>query len=492
MPGRTGRKLKLMYRSRVGDSEGDGSYSYINKFEPLPWQVEPWADTSPILLLTGSAGGGKSRLAAEKIVGFCFRYPGAQALVLRKTATSLSNSALLLLQRLVIKDDPRVIHRVNKERFEFENGSIISYGGMADAKQREKIRSIGIEGGVDICWMEEATQFEEEDFNEVSARMRGNAAPWRQIILTTNPDAPGHWINMRLILGGEASIYRSSATDNPYNPEDYIASLSKLTGVQRQRLLEGLWVVGSGIIFDTWADAYNAQTGRGGNGSVLLEADYIPDGGPVIWAVDDGYSGRVDKATGMYTGKSHPRAILMTQRRANGQLCVFAEHYAIKTLADNQLRDASRMARDNGWPVRPGHFVRDRAAASISGVIRGMYGMDPRYNRIDVEESIKEAREWFAMDSNGIRRCVVHPRCKNLRFEMNSYSYNQDGNVIKQHDNGPDALRYLIWDEAYGLPSSVDVVTIGDGSDEDVILDDDDLDRQLLGEGYGDVDIAVV
>lgn len=400
-----------------------------------------------------------SRLAAEKLHGFCLRYPGAQALLIRKTAASLENSSLLLLERLVIGDDPNVVHRVGKSRFEYRNGSVLSYLGMVDAKQRELIRSIGVEGGVDICWMEEATQFDEQDYNEVLTRMRGRAAPWTQVILSTNPDAPGHWINMRLIIGGEASVYVSSATDNPHNPEEYRKNLQKLTGIQRQRLLLGLWVIGSGVIFDTWLDAFNPRTGNDQGGNVTPEADYIEGGGPVIWAIDDGYSGELDKNTGMYTGRSHPRVILMAQRRPTGQIAVFGEDYAIHTLAEQHLRQVQARCQDYGWPTRPSYVVRDRAAASIGGVIKEVLGRNARYNQVPVDESIKEAREWLAADENGFRRVLVHPRCKHLRFEMASYSYTDAGAVIKEHDNGPDALRYLVWNEAHGPSAEVDIAS---------------------------------
>ena len=61
---------------------------------------------------------------------------------------------------------------------EYDNGSTLPGGGMADDNQREQIRSIGQDGSVDIVWMEEATGFTENDFNEVTARIRGRAAPW--------------------------------------------------------------------------------------------------------------------------------------------------------------------------------------------------------------------------------------------------------------------------------------------------------------------------
>ncbi len=162
-----------------GDSGRGEAGRRVAIFRPLPWQVPAWRDTSSVVLLTGSAGGGKSRLAAEKLHAYCLRYPGAMALMLRKTRESMVNSSVLFMARQVIGDDPQVVHLPSRHRFEYANGSILAYGGMADEAQREQIRSIGQDGGLDIAWMEEASRFSEADFNELLPRMRGKAAPWR-------------------------------------------------------------------------------------------------------------------------------------------------------------------------------------------------------------------------------------------------------------------------------------------------------------------------
>ena len=221
-------------------------------FKPLSWQVAPWRDRSPIILLTGSAGGGKSHLAAEKINAFCKYYTGAMALALRKTRESMNNSTVLFLDRGIIGSDEHVRHLSGSHRFEYDNTSILAYGGMKDDEQREQIRSIGQLGGVDIVWMEEAHKFTRADFDEVQARMRGTAAPWTQIILTTNPDAPSHWINRDLIIGGGSTVYYSHAELNTYNPEAYLVSLDNMTGVTAKRLREGKWVQAEGAVYDDY------------------------------------------------------------------------------------------------------------------------------------------------------------------------------------------------------------------------------------------------
>lgn len=404
----------------------------IAAFAPLPWQIAPWRDQRGVVLLTGSAGGGKSRLAAEKLHGYCLKYPGATALLIRKARVSITNSAEFLLRRVVIGDDPRVLHVPSKSRFEYANGSVLLYTGLDDEGQRQRLRSIGAAGGVDIAWMEEATEFEEDDFNAVLARLRGTAAHWRQVILTTNPDAPTHWIYRRLIIGNEARVYYSAATDNAHNPADYTARLVTLTGVEGDRLSKGQWIQATGLVYDVWSDGP-------ADGNVTEAAAYQPGGGDVYWAVDDGYEGVLDRATGQYTEKSAPRVFLLVQQRPDGQLCVFAEHYAVKTLQEAHIG----LVRALGYP-EPEYAVVDSAAAELRGRLLDL-GIGTFGKPGSIEESIKTTRRMLAPDNNERRRVLVHPSCRHLRAELASYRRDASGKPIDALNHGPDALRYLCW-----------------------------------------------
>lgn len=449
----------------------------IGHFQPWPWQEYPWRDKEPVMLLGGSAGGGKSRLAAEKIHGFLLHYANATAVVSRKAEDDMLTSTIPLMLETVIEIDkePRCDYSTRTKRVKYSNGSELIFKGIWDERAREGLRSIGKTGSVDIWWMEEAIEFEEEDFNAVIARMRGNAAGWNQIIISTNPGPKLHWINRRLIMGEEAAFYPSDASMNPANPVAYKAMLARLTGVDGARLRDGLWIDGSGLVIDTWMDDYSKSlTGHELEGNVTLNADYIPDYGPVFWMVDDGYAGVKDAKTGWFTARSNPRVFLLCQKRKDGLISVFANHYEVQLLQDPHIDLVKDMATENEWPP-PAWSVYDGAAPSMGGHL-STAGCKPIGVRVKIDEGIKELRSWIGPDKNGVRKVIVHPRCTMLRFEMGSYAYDKFGYPIDAHNHGIDAIRYGVWHNAYSGPREVEVVHTGVGT---VTVDLTDIDARI-------------
>jgi hypothetical protein len=442
---------------------GEADYKHVDVFKPRPWQKDVLDYTGELLLLTGSAGGGKSRVAGEKVHAFLLAFPGATAFVARKTKASMYNSTVAFFRKEIF---PRYIslkkirHNATFFRFEYDNGSMLVYGGMKDDAQKEAIRSIGGHGGIDICWMEEATQFVEADFNEIVSRMRGNAAPWRQIILTTNPEGPTHWIYQRFFIEKIGKVKFSHASDNPYNPADYVSKLDRLTGIERDRLRDGLWKEAGGRVLDQW----RPDAKDGVPPSVTKGADFIPNGGPVFWWVDDGYSGEIDSETGLFRAKSHPRTFLFVQQRSDGTLAIFDESYEVQMLAPEHINEMIIRTQTRGYG-KPSKVVYDRAAASLGGYLRDELGREWRLpesaivqNRVPVDDGNKEVNTWLGADDNGVRRLIAHPRCKFLALEMLTYAKDpRTGRVIKDFDHGPDAIRMGIWDLVYGKAVEVDV-----------------------------------
>jgi phage terminase large subunit len=395
--------------------------------------VELWRSRLPELVISGPAGTGKSRACLEKLHFCALKYAGMRGLIVRKTRESLSEAALVTFEEKVLpaysplKDGPR---RNFRQAYHYPNRSEVVVGGL---DKPGKIMSTEY----DMIYVQEATELEQEDWQALTTRLRNNVIPYQQLIADCNPDAPTHWLWVRA-QSDALTMLHSRHEDNPrlfkrgaWTEEgvSYLATLDRLTGTEHARLRLGQWVQASGIVYDVWTDP----------GNVTEEAEYIPDGGDVVWAVDDGVGGTLDPATGMYTANSHPRVFLLVQIRNNGQICVFHEHYSIHTREDADIADVLSMP----YP-EPEYAVVDRSALALKIWIQDQ-GIGTYNGPGDVEESIKVLRTALAPDAADKRRVTVHPRCKHLRAEMASYRYDANGKPVKAFDHGPDALRYLVW-----------------------------------------------
>jgi len=415
----------------------------INLFEPLEWQIAPWKDISPVVLFTGSAGGGKSRLAAEKINGYCLRYPGAMAVMLRKTRESMTNSTVLFMDRTVIARHPEVKHYPSKNRFEYSNGSILAYGGMKNEEQREQIRSIGQEGRVDILWMEEANKFSEDDYQEVLARMRGTAAPWLQTILTTNPDAPTHWINRRLIVGGEAKVYYSGAMDNPHNPPAYLETLASLTGVMGKRLRDGKWIQAEGAVYADYDAAIH-----------ILDYFEPPIGWRRIRSIDFGYT--------------NPFVCHWWAIDDDGRMCLYREIYMSQRIVEDhakKIKEVEHWYLENGKPDPnrerieasvSDHDAEDRATLHRYGIITqpAKKSISPGIQAVQKRLLIagdNKARLYFMrgalVEQDG--RLLDSRKPTSTLEEIEGYVWPKSNEgrpakevPVKENDHGMDAMRY--------------------------------------------------
>ncbi len=436
-----------------------------SEFKPWDWQWAPFLDKHETMLLSGKPGGGKSYLVANKIHGFLLQYPGATAVASRKVKEDMDQSTIpLFLDKIIdINNEPRCHYQARRERVVYSHDggqtSTLLFKGMNTPRQREGWKSLGTDGRADLIWFEEATEYEEEDFNYGLTRLHPTVTDWRQLMLTTNPDMLMHWIHVRLIMGNEAAYYYSDWTMNPsINEEAYTSTMSRTTGITNARMFLGQWTDGIGRVIDTWKDSYHEITNPNPiDGNVLVEADYIPGGGPVVWVVDDGYAGEMK--SGYFTAKSSPRAFLLAQKRPNSQLAVFDEHYAVKLLEPHHIVKVLRMCNDKGYPV-PEYALYDGASPTLGRYLEEA-GLNAIPFRIKISEGLEELRSWIGPDLNGIRRLIVHPRVEQFRWENISYVYGVNGKPIDAFNHGPDGARYLTSFISFGEPEPVSILAPG-------------------------------
>jgi len=416
----------------------------IAPYKPLPWQIEPWRDKSLVMLLTGSAGGGKSRVAAEKVHAYLKKYPKATGLALRKTRESMTSGTVLFFERRIIGPDPQVRHIQSKHRFEYANGSILSYGGMADEKQREQIRSIGQDGSVDIAWLEEANKFVEDDYNELLTRLRGRAAPWRQLILSTNPDSPHHWIYKRLLVGGEAKTYTSRAKDNPYNSGEYLQTLDKLTGVLRDRLRDGMWVQAEGVVYADYDEDVH-----------LIDRFEIPRSWARYRSIDFGYE--------------NPFVCQWWAVDEDKRLYRYREIYRTHRIVAEHAQEINRLSQDEQITATVAdHDAEDRATLTKAGILTlpaqkaVSVGIQATMQRFKANGD-QRPRIFFLRDSlveaDPELKDLNLPTCTEEEITLYSWARGSGGAIVKdepvkQFDHGMDPMRYMVMNFE-NAPSSI-------------------------------------
>ena len=181
-------------------------------------------DEHRYLILMGGGGSGKSIFAGRKVIERCKSEAGHRILVCRKVQNTIRQSCFNQLVGQCsdfCSDDVERIYRGDM-RILFKNGSEIIFAGLDDV---EKLKSIYNITGI---WIEEASELEEGDFNQLDIRLRGQTAHYQQIIVSFNPISILHWLKRRffdmdgLPAAERAKIktHHSTYKDNRFLPEE--------------------------------------------------------------------------------------------------------------------------------------------------------------------------------------------------------------------------------------------------------------------------------
>jgi hypothetical protein len=177
------------------------------------------------------------------------RFQGTRILVVRKTRASLSQTFLVTLEQVLANLHPEALtgcQRGHVSAYTIGLSEIVPLG-MED---EERLRSLECA----VVFMEEATEFTQDDYNSLQGALRWPVGGWKQMILACNPGAPSHWI-WKLYLDGKIHRLASTHADNPTLTPDYMQRLSELPGVMGERFYRHKWVAAEGQVLDNWTDA---------------------------------------------------------------------------------------------------------------------------------------------------------------------------------------------------------------------------------------------
>lgn len=175
----------------------------------------------------GGAGSGKSFFIAQKLV-LKSLVDKRKMLIMRKVGATLKDSVWQLILDTLVEWQLYSQCKINKSTFTIElpNGSMFLFKGMDDS---EKIKSIT---GITDIWVEEATEFVEEDIEQLNLRLRANADSL-QMLFSFNPVSKANWVFRRWFADGveltdDTIIHKSTYKDNKFLPEEYVQTIEKM------------------------------------------------------------------------------------------------------------------------------------------------------------------------------------------------------------------------------------------------------------------------
>ena len=180
------------------------------------------------LVFYGGGSSGKSYFIAERYIYKLIHPKRCNLLVVRQTGDTNRKSTFPLLKHVISNWNLAEHFKVNESDMRIRcklTGNEVAFAGLDDV---EKIKSITFENGelTDI-WVEEATECQESDINQLKVRLRGGKSK-KQMVLSFNPINIQHWIKGHFIDSGLATVCFSTYKDNKFLTDDDRAALEDL------------------------------------------------------------------------------------------------------------------------------------------------------------------------------------------------------------------------------------------------------------------------
>lgn len=189
----------------------------------------PYLDnTDRYLLFYGGGSSGKSYFIAQRFIYKLIHPARCNLLVVRQTGDTNRKSTFPLLKQVISNWNLSEHFKINESDMRIRctlTKNEVAFAGLDDV---EKIKSITFENGelTDI-WVEEATETQEQDINQLKVRLRGGKSK-KQMVLSFNPINIQHWIKKHFIDSGLATVCFSTYRDNKFLTEDDKRALEEL------------------------------------------------------------------------------------------------------------------------------------------------------------------------------------------------------------------------------------------------------------------------
>lgn len=419
----------------------------------------------------GARGGGKTWASTHKAVKLALRYDGISILFIRREYDDLRSTIITPILKMV----PEELYTYNKTEhlLTFENGSVIQFGNMPGYGEAVGGKYQGRE--YDILFLEEATQFTEDEFRGLDAIVRGvNDFP-KRVYMTCNPGGIGHFWVKRLFVDrkfkddedpADYKFIQATVDDNVdlvrTNPR-YIKVLDNLPEDIRNAHRYGDWEVLSGVFFSEFTPGIHTckpfpipkEWKR------YRAMDYGLDMHFCIWAAVD----------------------------PSGRSYIYRQYYKpdqTPKMAAAQQLELTRPDEEIGYTIAPPDvWSRSKDTGKSPAEMFAMEGVPLVKADNDRVNGWTVLKEMFALREDGKPSLIIFDTCGKLIDCITCLMHDKTNpnDVAKNpHDitHGPDALRYF-------AKSHVIVPEILKKKEEEEELDQrEDYMVSLFGNGHAD------
>lgn len=298
-------------------------------------------------------------------------------------------------------------------------------------------------GGYGLAVCDEVTTWPQNYFEMLKSRLDKLGA---EAYITFNPDHPFHWFKTDFLdkrNDKTTAYWHFTLDDNDKLDPAYVEALkSEYTGVWYDRYILGLWAAAEGLIFDMFTDSH-IFTSLPPNVKILRE-----------WVACD-------------YGTQNAFVALIVAQCSDGVYRVMKEYR-------HDGRESKQQKTDSQYADELDHFI------TAYGRIPQSIIVDPSAASFITELKTPNANRRHHMPIrpalnpvlDGIRRLAslistdrvnIHQDCVGLINEMRTYAWdNETGKrtgvdtPFKEHDHGPDALRY--W--AYTMTNASGIIVV--------------------------------
>ena len=185
------------------------------------------ASKARTIVNVGGSGSSKSHSLAQLMIEKFITEQNKQFVITRKTMPALRRSAYALIVELMTQYGlyEHVDHNKTDNVLVLpQNNNSMWFMGLDEPSKAKSIA-----GGVSYFWLEEADEFDFEDYLAFKLQLRRpTQGEPNQCFLSFNPIDGNGWIPTKLLLQDDVEVLHSTVLDNPFADADYVASLKKM------------------------------------------------------------------------------------------------------------------------------------------------------------------------------------------------------------------------------------------------------------------------